>query len=525
MVNIYIIASFLFVAEQRDLLNASLELMKKKQLPTKDALILALHLEKPMVTKGDYESKKSFETRRKELNNVYRLACTLKTQMTKKNIVLKDGKVEEEGQPPFERKEEKSKKFTKSVQPKPVFQLKKNVWACQGCDHFKCLDSCKIVWFFETTNLTIGTWLLNHKLLPNDCNRCKLKGKGKLIAYDDGVAMVCEKNRGGCGFKSVGGRRGIWRFARISLVENLLLFYAISERWSYKALSEVFDGINKNTWSVYVKTVGMILGEEKEIERRARKYKIAQLDETAFGTRKHHRGKRPRLLGIQWALTMLEINNDGKPTGVDIRFLPNGKRGVEQISEIATCTIEEGGTILTDYWRAYLGLASKHNLVHKRVNHSKHFKDPTTGNNTNAIEGIHGVLKKESRLQFNKLPSVTINGDPHYLDLICWRVNGRLMAKSKGEVFKPFKSFCGVVKRWHEREENLDGCSQKIDMSLMKAKTLDLLRSEEEDDTQVCDDSNELVRIFQTKKEKARSIRKSDRIVKVKRDEDYEYYE
>ena len=81
--------------------------------------------------------------------------------------------------------------------------------------------------------------------------------------------------------------------------------------------------------------------EANERERRdpAFKYAHAQVDETAFGTRKYQRGARARKSGTQWALTCVDISQcehiKGAAMGVDIRFLPFNKRSCNEIHEIA----------------------------------------------------------------------------------------------------------------------------------------------------------------------------------------------
>ena len=87
--------------------------------------------------------------------------------------------------------------------------------------------------------------------------------------------------------------------------------------------------INKNTWTSYVKYIGMVCGESLERVRRdpGEKYYWAQWDETAFGKRKYHRGSRVRNGGVQWALTAIEVDPiTGKSKALDIQFLPLNKR-------------------------------------------------------------------------------------------------------------------------------------------------------------------------------------------------------
>ena len=70
-----------------------------------------------------------------------------------------------------------------------------------------------------------------------------------------------------------------------------------------------------------------VAGEVVERERRSpdAAYQFCQVDETAYSVRKHHRGRRVRKSGVQWALTMVfvERRDDGKlkAIGADARLV------------------------------------------------------------------------------------------------------------------------------------------------------------------------------------------------------------
>ena len=49
--------------------------------------------------------------------------------------------------------------------------------------------------------------------------------------------------------------------------------------------------------------------------------------------------------------------------------------------------------IYSDMWRGYVGINSRIGMTHRTVNHSRNFRDPTTGTHTNTIEGIWNGLK------------------------------------------------------------------------------------------------------------------------------------
>ena len=73
--------------------------------------------------------------------------------------------------------------------------------------------------------------------------------------------------------------------------------------------------------------------------------------------------------------------------------------------------------------------------MHKTVNHSVEFVNRETGECTNRVKGLHGVLKKDSRSQFDRLPYLTQYGETYYLDLLVFRCNCRLQ---KQHIFMQF---------------------------------------------------------------------------------------
>ena len=97
---------------------------------------------------------------------------------------------------------------------------------------------------------------------------------------DHVVGLLCVD----CNDLSKGGRRGIWRFGRISFLESFMQFFFIAVGEPLRVLRRT-DTANKNTWTASIKTVGLVCGEANERERRdpAFKYAHAQVDETAFG--------------------------------------------------------------------------------------------------------------------------------------------------------------------------------------------------------------------------------------------------
>ena len=214
--------------------------------------------------------------------------------------------------------------------------------------------------------------------------------------------------------------------------------------------------------------MGLVCGEFLERDSRDpnNRYSNAQIDETAFGQRKYKKGKRVRKHGIQWGLTFVEVDfRTGKTIDIDMQFLPLNKRGIDQITPMVLQRMKPYGNMHTDSWKAYIQAAKAAKCTHYKVNHSKHFKDPETGVHTNNVEGMHSVVKKDARRQFDCLPYVNQKGGIYYMDLLIWRAKCRLQNlpffKSFMKILyefthNPLDDFVHVVQLWEDEVEDID---------------------------------------------------------------------
>ena len=169
-----------------------------------------------------------------------------------------------------------------------------SMWDCTGgttndnderipCQ-FSCIKNVDYLSFSNTPELTILTWLADHKLMDVECNRSNCDGFCRPSALWDTVGLKCTAEN--CGFMSKGGRRGFWRYGRLPLVKTFAMVFCIVKGLSYKLAKAILGlKINKNTWTKYIKDIGMVLGEDLERNRRDdnNRYALAQVDETAFG--------------------------------------------------------------------------------------------------------------------------------------------------------------------------------------------------------------------------------------------------
>jgi transposase-like protein len=103
---------------------------------------------------------------------------------------------------------------------------------------------------------------------------------------------------------------------------------------------------------------------------------VVEIDESKFGKRKYSRGHH--VDGV-WVLGMIERTGQKR-----IRLYTLDNRSRETLDNIINENVSSESTIFTDMWKGYNGLKFK---SHKKVNHSKNFKDPQTGVHTNRIEG------------------------------------------------------------------------------------------------------------------------------------------
>ena len=62
--------------------------------------------------------------------------------------------------------------------------------------------------------------------------------------------------------------------------------------------------------------------------------------------------------------------------------------------------------------------------------------------------GVHKLLKSAAWKQFGRLPYLTTEGKPYYIDLICWQANQSLRKTHC------FQEFCKTLKDWiHNPDE------------------------------------------------------------------------
>lgn len=111
-----------------------------------------------------------------------------------------------------------------------------------------------------------------------------------------------------------------------------------------------------------------------------------QIDESLFGKRKYHRGRR---VDHNWILGGICTETDE----IFLSFIPDNKKTSDQLIPMIENNVRPGTTIVTDEWRSYRRLTSL-GWTHYRVNHSKFFVHPRTRRHTQRIESLWSAVKR-----------------------------------------------------------------------------------------------------------------------------------
>lgn len=112
--------------------------------------------------------------------------------------------------------------------------------------------------------------------------------------------------------------------------------------------------------------------------------KIVEIDESKFGKRKYHKGRR--VDGV-WVFGGIERESK------ECFFKCVADRTANTLIDIIKEYILPGTTVISDCWKAYSSLNNE-GFPHLTVNHSVNFVDPDTGAHTNTIESTWRALKK-----------------------------------------------------------------------------------------------------------------------------------
>ena len=111
---------------------------------------------------------------------------------------------------------------------------------------------------------------------------------------------------------------------------------------------------------------------------------IVEIDEFKFGKRKYNKGHRVE--GI-WVFGMVEKTDQRR-----IKLMAVDNRKENTLTQQLVQNIDSNSILYSDCWKGYKKIIERF-AKHLTVNHSKNYKDPTTGCHTNTIEGNWAGIK------------------------------------------------------------------------------------------------------------------------------------
>lgn len=113
---------------------------------------------------------------------------------------------------------------------------------------------------------------------------------------------------------------------------------------------------------------------------------IVEIDESKMGKRKYHKGHR---VEGAWVFGGIERTLEKR---IFLTTVPD--RSAATLLEILNNHVLPGSIIYSDKWSSYNAIEELLKMKHMTVNHSKTFKDKTTGVHTNTIEGLWNGIKQ-----------------------------------------------------------------------------------------------------------------------------------
>jgi transposase-like protein len=237
---------------------------------------------------------------------------------------------------------------------------------------------------------TLLLWLREKSLLEDFSGPCDRCDTGYLVlrkdrSYSkDGYVWMCKRRD--C-YRKISIREGSWfKNSHLTIPTILKLTYY----WSYKLPNDYVKfqlGIGSDNtlvdWYNFAREVCVAIITEKDSELIGGQGEIVEIDESKFGKRKYHRGRR-----VDGAWVFGGVERDSGRCFFEVV----GDRSADTLIPIIQKYIKPGTTIISDCWKAYSSLSSL-NYKHYTVNHSKEFVNQSTGAHTNTIESTWHSLK------------------------------------------------------------------------------------------------------------------------------------
>jgi len=319
--------------------------------------------------------------------------------------------------------------------------------SCDGhkCD-FECFDSISPLRIFRCKPFEAARWLIAHGLLRNivccgvQTELC-IKPNQSACAPDEwsGIPKLrCQQ----C-WTRYDPRNGTFfaEATKTSLTDMIGIIWAtISGHMNQQALMLTYK-LAKPTVSRIMKAVTKIGSDAKKTQlSQMEKWQDGEWDETAFGKRKYHRGRRQRAGGTCWVQggCRLEVI-DGRQRVTAIDFEHVAGRSAEDLLPAIVDRTAAGGQVATDALPTYHcigrdGSGVLPGVAHAVVNHQPRskggdgFKNDITGACTSRIEGLNAVVKKQMRKRNHQVACTGGSGDlkRQKLDVCVLAVNCKL---------------------------------------------------------------------------------------------------
>ena len=247
-------------------------------------------------------------------------------------------------------------------------------------------------WTFETLILHV-TYDLDHCI--KWCRENKLLAKSMLCPVhnqdmrevarsklEDGGIWRCGKCR-----KEISFRKGSWfSGSKLSLQTILKLTYmwAVREPIHRMRAELNISQAPATDWYNFCREVCAVYLIENCQEKLGGPGKVVEIDESMFGKRKFHRGRRTT---GRWVFRAIERDSR------KVRMAVVEQRNKDTLLPLIKDWILPGTTVLSDLWGAYNCLGDE-GFVHDGVNHSVNFVDPETGAHTQNIENTWSHAKR-----------------------------------------------------------------------------------------------------------------------------------
>ncbi|XP_049302123.1 uncharacterized protein LOC125775506 [Bactrocera dorsalis] len=207
-------------------------------------------------------------------------------------------------------------------------------------------------------------------------------------------------SRGNCRTKSLISRAaGTWfEGVKISFPHVFYIMYCFAHRFTregiyrenYVSVGTKLSSATISDWYSYCREAVVIfqLDHQEFKGKIGGPGKVVQIDESKFGKRKYHKGRR---VEGHWVLGMIEDGSED----LRLEVCSDNVRSAEVLIPLIRKHVHEGTTIRTDFWRAYECLP-EYGYNHEKVNHS----DPDNpfvaedGTHTQRIESHWRVVKR-----------------------------------------------------------------------------------------------------------------------------------